>query len=190
MDFLSTYGKTRSETMRQGGSGMAVDGNPDILARLQALEDRAEIADIVNRYGDGVRTNDAALISSCFSADASIDLGLGGPKTVGREAILAHYSRSSDSPAIKSVQTFDKKVMSTPVMTNTRIDLDGDTAHCESTCLAIHVGYKDGEGKVIVRGTRNIDDLIRTDEGWKIQNRVHPALWSFDVPGSALSDAG
>ena len=57
-------------------------------------------------------------------------------------------------------------------------------------CLSSHVGYKQGEGKVIVRGTRNIDELVRTVSGWRIRRRVHPAVWAFEVPGAMLADAG
>jgi hypothetical protein len=154
--------------------------------RLQELEDRAEITDIVSRYGNGVRLGDPDLIISCFADDAVLDMGLGEGPISGRGTILEHYRHSAASPATRAIQTFDQKVASTPIMTNVLIDLDGDRAHCESMCLAIHTGFKDGEGKVIVRGTRNIDDLVRTPEGWKIQHRVHPAVWAFDVPGTPL----
>jgi ketosteroid isomerase-like protein len=158
----------------------------DAAARLQELEDRAEITDLVNRYGNGIRLGDAEQIVSCFADDAVVDHGHG--QTVeGREALLAYFGHQTTSAAARSVLTFDEKVASTPVMSNVLIDLDGDTAHCESMCLAIHTGYQDGQGKVIVRGTRNIDDLVRTADGWKIRRRVHPAVWAFEVPGTPLA---
>jgi ketosteroid isomerase-like protein len=161
----------------------------DDAARLRELEDRAEINDIVNRYGNGVRLSDAEQIVSCFADDAVVDHGHG--QTVeGREALLAYFANSARSSVAQSVLTFDQKVASTPVMSNVLIDIDGDTAHCESMCLAIHGGFKHGEGKVIVRGTRNIDELVRTAKGWKIRRRVHPAVWAFEVPGSMVGDAG
>jgi hypothetical protein len=57
-------------------------------------------------------------------------------------------------------------------------------------CLSSHVGYKQGEGKAIVRDIRNIDVLVRTVSGWRIRRRVHPAVWAFEVPGAMLADAG
>jgi ketosteroid isomerase-like protein len=161
----------------------------DDAVRLRELEDRAEINDIVNRYGNGVRVGDVEQIVSCFADDAVVDHGHG--ETVeGREALLAYFGDSTRSAAAQSVLTLDQKVASTPVMSNVLIDLDGDTAHCESMCLAIHAGYKHGEGKVIVRGTRNVDDLVRTATGWRIRRRVHPAVWAFEVPSSMLADEG
>src|SRR6516225_3932745 len=115
-------------------------------ARLRELEDRAEINDIVNRYGNGVRVGDVEQIVSCFADDAVVDHGH-GQMVEGREALFAYFGDSTRSAAAHSVLTFDQKVASTPVMSNVLIDLDGDTAHCESMCLAIHAGYKHGEGK-------------------------------------------
>jgi ketosteroid isomerase-like protein len=160
----------------------------DAAARLRELEDRAEITDLVNRYGNGVRLGDAEQIVSCFADDAVVDHSHGETVT-GKEALLAYFGHGTTSAAARSVLTFDHKVASTPVMSNVLIDLDGDTAHCESMCLAIHTGFKDGQGKVIVRGTRNIDEMIRTADGWKIRRRVHPAVWAFEVPGTPLADA-
>ena len=159
----------------------------DAAARLQELEDRAEITDLINRYGNGIRLGDAEQIVSCFADDAVVDHGHGQAVT-GREALLAYFGHQTVSAAARSVLTFDQKVASTPVMSNVLIDLNGDTAHCESMCLAIHTGYLDGQGKVIVRGTRNIDDLVRTASGWKISRRVHPAVWAFEVPGTPLAE--
>lgn len=154
-------------------------------ARLRLLEDRAEITDIVNRYGEGVRTRDVELLVSCFADDVVIDHGH-GQLLEGIEQVRKHFSGSLDSSAARAVLTFDEKLASTPVMSNVVVEIDGDAAHCESMCLAIHVGMRDGEGRVMVRGTRNIDDLVRTASGWKIRRRRHPAVWMFEVPGAAL----
>ena len=120
-----------------------------------------------------VRRGDAASISACFADDATLDHGH-GQSVEGIDAIRQYFGAVKDSAASKAVMNFDEKVASTPVMSNVLIELDGDTAHCESMCLAIHAGFRDGEGSVIVRGTRNIDDLVRTPEGWKIRKRLHP----------------
>jgi hypothetical protein len=152
----------------------------DTAARLQELEDRAAIADVVNRYGDGLMRQDVAQIASCFAADAHID---GGPGHVldGIDEIVRFYAEKPTSAPARL--KLDHWLISTPVMSNIIIELDGDTAHCVSMCLAIHAGDRGGGGVVIVRGTRNIDDLIRTPGGWKIRRRSHPSMWSFEVPG-------
>ena len=39
---------------------------------------------------------------------------------------------------------------------------------------------------MIVRGTRNVDDLVRTVVGWRIRHRVHATVWSFQIPGTPV----
>jgi hypothetical protein len=50
---------------------------------------------------------------------------------------------------------FDQWLASTPLTGNIQIELQEDTARCESMTLAIHAGYLAGKGPMVVRGTRN-----------------------------------
>jgi hypothetical protein len=157
----------------------------NVAARLRHLEDRTDITDVINRYGDGIRLNDPTLIASCFTDHASVDFGHGEAPIVGRDEIHKYFAQLNDSSVIRSIQNFDRKIMSTPVMSNVVIALKGDTAICESSCIAIHVGYKGEEGRIIVRGTHNVDDFVRSDE-WRIHHRAHSSLWVFEVTGTPL----
>jgi hypothetical protein len=153
-------------------------------ARLQALLDRAEITDVVNRYGEGVMRRDPALVVSCFAPDAELDYGF--TKIAGSEAVQAFFEAiASGSSSSSAPSHLDQRAISTPVMTNVQIVLDGNQAHCESMCLAIHAGIKQGREAVVVRGTKNSDDFVRTHEGWKIRRRVHSLYWGFEAPGNA-----
>jgi uncharacterized protein (TIGR02246 family) len=168
---------------------MERDLSADDAARLCELEDRAAIAAVVNRYGDGVRLDDAAIVASCFADDAVIVIDHGPPDVLrGRDEILRFYERKRESAAGRAAATFDEFVASTPFISNVTIELDGDAAHCESMCLVIKAGVRDGAGTIVVRGTRNVDDFVRTPAGWKIARRSHPAIWSFEVPGTLLVD--
>lgn len=148
------------------------------------LTDRAEISDLINRYGEGVRIRDIEILASCFSDDAVLDYG--HIQVVGADEIRAFFGGGTGSApgSNQSVLALDERVASTPIMSNVMIELAGDEAHCESMCLAIHAGFAGGAGSVIVRGTRNIDDLVRTVDGWRIHHRVHTTVWSFQVPGT------
>jgi ketosteroid isomerase-like protein len=181
-------GRTLIIDSNHKGADMAETLTSGALSRLRELEDRAEITDIVNRYGQGVRTGDVDLLCSLFTADAVIDHGH-GTVVEGAEAIRAHFGGAAKSAVGRSVLTFDQRIASTPIMTNTLVTIDGDIAHCESMCLAIHAGMRDEQAMVMVRGTRNVDDLVRTRAGWRIRRRVHPALWKFELPGEAYGDA-
>jgi ketosteroid isomerase-like protein len=155
----------------------------DMLRRLQLLEDRAEITDVVNRYADAYRLRDADLLASCFTVDARIELGH-DRVVVGQEEIVRSYFGGNGRRP--SAGVLDERLQSTPLMANVTITLAGDAARCESMCLAIHTGHRDGAGRVVVRGTRNIDQLVRTPDGWRIAHRVHPAMWQFVADGDPL----
>ena len=151
------------------------------------LSDRAEINDLINRYGEGVRLRDIDMLASCFSDDAVLDYG--PTEVAGAEAIRAFFSSGSSGATSESdrpVHALDERVASTPVMSNVMVELHGDEAHCESMCLAIHAGFAAGAGSVVIRGTRNIDDLVRTVSGWRIRRRVHATVWSLQIPGTPV----
>ena len=162
---------------------MAEENHLEIVNRLRNLEDRSAIVELVNRYADGVRLGDAELITSCFSDDASIDYGHGRVMQ-GRQRISAYFSELLGPTSEEAPLAFDLRLASTPVVSNVEIELEGDAAHCESACLAIHAGRRHERDFVVVRGTRNVDELVRTADGWKIRRRVHSSAWSFEVGGA------
>src|SRR5690242_8760107 len=100
--------------------------NPD------QLSDRAEINDLINRYGEGVRIRDVELLASCFSDDAVLDYGHG--QVVGADDIRAFFGSGTGAApgSSRPVLTLDERVASTPMMSNVMIELNGDEAHCES----------------------------------------------------------
>jgi ketosteroid isomerase-like protein len=159
-----------------------MSGSKQLESELRKIIDRAEITDVVNRYVRGLGSNDSDMVASCFADDAMLDLSY--VKLQGVEAIRAFYSKRS-RPGIKiagSPIQMDRRV-STPYNANIAIDLQGDTAHCESSCLAIHAGTKGSAEVVLMRGTHNSDDLVRTPGGWKIRRRVHSTQWAAELPG-------
>lgn len=162
-----------------GGVARAVE------ARLRDLEDRACITDVIHRYGEGVRTHDIDTIVGCFTEGAVIDHS-GGHVIEGTDQIRRYFQASllsGDRPTVG-----ERTLGSTPLMANVLIELEGDRACCESMCLAVHVQTLRGHTRVLMRGTRNVDDLERTAAGWRIRLRRHPSFWAFEVPGTALAD--
>lgn len=149
------------------------------------LGDRAEITDVINLYGRGVATRDTDLLVSIFTEDAELDY-YGSDLVKGRDAIRAKFGGAlTTADRNHAPMPLDERLVSVPLMTNILIELDGDTARAESYCLATHAGPRAGEGRVLLRATRNLDDLARTGAGWKIARRRHELLWSIDVPGEA-----
>jgi ketosteroid isomerase-like protein len=161
-------------------------------ARIQVLEDRIAITEVLHRYCDGIRLGDTAAVASCFTEDAITDQALGREPVRGREAIRDYFSptRTTGLNRPRDGEDFDQRVGTTPVVANVRITLDGDAAHCEYSLLVFHVGFKDGDGKIIVRYCRNIDEFARTPDGWQVHRRVHRELWRSALAGFPVAEGG
>jgi len=156
----------------------------ELAARLRRLEDRNEIVDLMSRYAEGVRLGAADAMAACFTDDAAIEYGAGVVMR-GRDKIAAWFASMLEPATRDSPLEFDERLASTPVVSNVLIQVEGDTARCGSTVLAIHAGARDGRSSVVTRGTRNEDELVRTVAGWRIRRRVHTTVWQSEVPADA-----
>ena len=61
----------------------------DLTARIQALEDRAEITQLVARYGPAVDDHEYEDLAALYTHDAIFD-SVGG-RIVGRQAVIEYY---------------------------------------------------------------------------------------------------
>ena len=134
----------------------------------EELSDRAEISDVIVRYGWSIDTKDWALLDTCFTDDAHVDYSSNPGGKVG---------------PYRDVRGWLEKVMSAfPVtqhlMSNIDVTLDGAIA-CVRTMVANPQGAATREGPLhfFFVGARYDDDFVRTDAGWKIARRVETTLW-------------
>lgn len=125
--------------------------------QLQQLADRLAITDVVNRYAEAIDRRDWDLLRTCFAPDGRIR----GPRheLVGPDAIVADMQATTGATA--TTQHF---------IGNVRVEVDGDRAQARSYLIATssHPG---------TRALRRMhatyeDELIRTDEGWRIALRT------------------
>jgi SnoaL-like domain len=72
---------------------------------------------------------------------------------------------------------------------SSRIEVDGDSARADTMAVGFNVGPDDvGQQVCLVRGLRYIDDLVRTEDGWRTRRRRghdhpdagHDTLWQFE----------
>ena len=134
----------------------------------QELSDRAEIHDVIVRYGWAIDTKDWALLDECFTDDAHVDYSSNPGGKVG---------------PYKEVRGWLEKVMSAfPVtqhlMANIDVRLNGDTAKVR-TMVTNPQGAATREGPLhfFYVGARYEDDFVRTPNGWKIKTRVETTMW-------------
>ena len=134
----------------------------------QELSDRAEIHDVIVRYGWAIDTKDWTLLDSCFTEDAEVDYSSNPGGKVG---------------PYREVRGWLEKVLSAfPVtqhlMANIDVRLDGDRATCRTMVTNPQGAATRTAGlHFFFVGGRYDDELVRTDAGWKIAKRVEATLW-------------
>jgi 3-phenylpropionate/cinnamic acid dioxygenase small subunit len=134
----------------------------------QELADRIEIDDLLTRYAVAVDGKDWDLYASCFTHDAFIDYtSAGGIK--GRLPEVKKWL--SDTLVIFP--------MTQHVVANRVIVIDGDSATARSYFFN-PMGLPDGNGglKLFFDGGYYNDRLVRTDDGWKITERIEESAYS------------
>jgi hypothetical protein len=128
-------------------------------------EDVLAIREVIDRYGLGIDRRDWDLVRSCFTADCTADFGRPG-RWQEREALITWLDEIHRDVG----PTMHR-------LTNHRVDVDGDAATATSYLDALLQVEHRGYDLLHVVATY-ADELVRTDEGWKIASRrVDDFLW-------------
>ena len=140
---------------------------------LAELRDRLEIEDLMNRYCAAIDTRNFDLLDEVFTADATID-----------------YTRSGGiRDAYPVVKTWLEKALAPfrvvqHLVTNVRVELDGDRAR--SVCYFFNpmgLPREDGGVNTFFCGGIYRDQLLRTERGWRITERINDQLYACgDLP--------
>lgn len=163
-----TPGKRRSRTM------------PTLEERIQVLEDRESIREVIANYCRGVDQRDEALFLSIWTEDAGYLIG---------EPLGDHHGLAAIKDILHAIwEAFPETHHFT---TNAVIEVDGDTARCTSDvdCTAT-----DAAGRAMLIAATYYDDLVRQYGEWRIKQRkltiyyMTPILepWSLD-PATKLN---
>ena len=137
------------------------------IVALRHLIDRQAIVECVHRYARGIDRADDELVASAYHPDAMEDHGAYIGDLDGLLSFLTMAHASFDG-----YQRF---------VTNTTVDLDGDTAHAESYYLCVL--RRDAKGSMLANGGRYVDRLERRDGEWRILRRVVVMDWEGRIEG-------
>jgi hypothetical protein len=137
---------------------------------IEELCDQREIEALMYTYATGIDTADYELVDAIFAPDGEIDYaGIGGPK--GRW-----------NPEVK--RWSEEALASFPLrkhyITNVVVTYSADRDSASSvTYWRAPMGFArpDGSVHVFESGGRYLDALIRTDDGWRITERVTVQDW-------------
>lgn len=143
------------------------------MMTLQHLSDRREIDDVLIAYCHAIDSHEWDALDAVFTPDAIIDYTVfGGPKGA--------------YPAIKLflAEALPQFVYAQHIISTSRITLDGDRATGRTICTnPVGVRMADGGVQHRVYALWYIDELVRTDAGWRIASRREEISHTLNVPG-------
>lgn len=134
-------------------------------ARLEILEDRLAITDLIAAYGPLVDAGDAAATAGLWTEDGAYDVDTGVYE--GRQGI-ADMVLSSEHQGLLGRGCGH-------LTTAPSIALDGDTA--VAVCLSqLVVRRDDGRAFSVARVTAHRWELVRSADGWRVERRTSRLL--------------
>lgn len=154
----------------------------DLEARIQHLEDRTAIVDVVITYATSIDEADWQGLASVFTDPVHVDFSEAGLPAADfpRETFIAF--------AAQGLEGWDARQHISP---NHRVvfdDTDPDRAICHSYMYAQHYLKGSANGGVyLMRGSYD-NSMVRTDQGWKIERVVQHLSWIEGDP-NALQNA-
>lgn len=137
-----------------------------------SCNDHHAIVDVTVAYCYALDEKSFDDLASVFTEDATADYGTAICE--GVDAIIAKVSTS--------VAHLDA---TTHMVSNHRVAVDGDTATCSCYLISQHVRKGAAGGDLYMIAGRYDDDLVRTDDGWRISARRLTRIWSDGNRGVA-----
>ena len=131
----------------------------------QEISDRVEINDLVIRYARAIDTKDYALLDTCFTPDAHVDYTSSGG-VAGKYPEVRAWLEKALAPFAAMMH----------FVGNTSLELDGDRANAR-TYVINPMGFpQDGGLHVFTVCAHYVDKLVRTDDGWRIAERIEETV--------------
>ena len=145
-------------------------------ASTASAGDHLEAMDALHRFGAGVDHGDARLLASVFSDDAVVDfspcgqtMGLEFPLLTGGAAIASFLGATA------------RTQMTTHVVTNGRVHLDGDVARLRALVGATHLPKDDHSRRCEMMNWYEVE-LVKQAGLWRIRHLVIKNAWFTGDP--------
>ena len=137
----------------------------------QELSDRFEIQDLLVAYCDAIDRRQWDALDDIFTPDAIIDYTEAGGAKGTLETIKPYLERGLQPFAAM------QHMLGLPL-----IKIEGDQATARTTVYNPMVLEKDGHPHVFFVGLWYRDELVRTDQGWRISKRSETGNHFHNVP--------
>jgi hypothetical protein len=145
--------------------------------KLQLLTDRAEITELVHRYGVAADRRDWKLMRSMFTDEIEVWLGRHGHQPAEFRRVSAdRFTGSGD-------KVLGRFLVTQHTLTDNHIEVSGDDAVCVCDMKARHFKKPDDADQKVwdIGGYYNFY-LTRTTAGWKVAKYTLNITWSENTP--------
>lgn len=141
----------------------------------QELSDRFEIQDLCYRYAEIIDSKDFdALRAEIFTADAHIDYSVFGGSVGGLEDTIDF---------LKQALTKELFPVHQHLNANLQVTLQGDEASGRIMCFnPQEISLGEEKSQVFMLGLWYLDKYVRTQQGWRICERIEEKSWVFNTP--------
>lgn len=132
---------------------------------IRELSDRLQIHDLLVRYARAIDARDWALLDTCFLPDAEVDYTATGG-IAGRYPEVRAWLARALAPFPVTVH----------YVTNSEVELSGDRARARTRVQnPMFFADPDGSRREFTVGATYLDELVWTDDGWRIAKRSEEA---------------
>jgi hypothetical protein len=134
----------------------------------------------LDRYMSALDRRDFDAVGTCFTEDAAIRMHVtpGDP-----ESGEFHRGGTAFAKVVRRLGNFKS---TNHTVANALIEVNGRQATADCRVTAWLMGEIEGSDRVFLRCVHVFDDLLLTEDGWKICKRVHMPLIQFEVPASPI----
>ena len=133
---------------------------PELSTR--EISDRIQINDLLIRYTVAIDTKDWSLLDTCFTPDAHVDYTSAG-------------GVAGDYPKVRAwlEQALAPFPVTVHALANSVVEIDGDAATARTYVHnPMTFNNPDGSIHIFTVGAYYNDKLVRTDDGWRIRERI------------------
>ena len=138
---------------------------------MQEMSDRFEIQDLLNAYCNAIDRRNWDALDNIFTHDAVIDYTEAG----GAKGDLPSIKKYLDK-ALKNFSGFQHMI------STTELKLDGDKANARSILFNPMITEQDKAPHVFFVGMWYRDELVRTDDGWRITSKYEECSYFHNLP--------
>ena len=131
----------------------------------QELLDRTEILDALTAYSHGLDQRNWKIFDRAWADGATFQApGNGIDEPISAHALRERLTSQNDATRLSGQH----------LLNNTRFRIEGDSAHTvtEVTWVTLQQSHEPGLIYEVRAGGLYVDDLIRTEDGWRISKRV------------------